>query len=194
MGAKASMVVALRSPQLIANLIPVDNAPVDAALKSDFGQYVKGMKKVEEARCKKQSEADAIFREYEEVSTCSVNFAGNRTDPRQSLPVRQFLLSNLVRPTPNDPLVFQFPLNTLSKALDKMADFPYKDPDVIRYNKPTLFVRGTKSHYVSDEVLPIIGRFFPKFELADVDSGHWVISERPTEFREAVVSWMEDKV
>jgi pimeloyl-ACP methyl ester carboxylesterase len=75
-----------------------------------------------------------------------------------------------------------------------MADFPYKDPDVIRFNKPTLFVRGTKSHYISDEVLPIIGRFFPKFELADVDSGHWVISERPAEFREAVVSWMEDKV
>jgi pimeloyl-ACP methyl ester carboxylesterase len=69
MGAKASMVVALRSPHLVANLIPVDNAPVDAALKSDFGQYVKGMKKVEEAKVKKQSEADAIFKEYEEVST-----------------------------------------------------------------------------------------------------------------------------
>lgn len=68
MGAKASMVVALRSPQLVANLIPVDNAPVDAALKSDFGQYVKGMKKVEEAKVKKQSEADAIFKEYEDVS------------------------------------------------------------------------------------------------------------------------------
>jgi hypothetical protein len=35
---------------------------------------------------------------------------------------------------------------------------------------------------VSDETLPIIGRFFPRFELVDIDSGHWVISEKPEEF------------
>lgn len=32
-------------------------------------------------------------------------------------------------------------------------------------------------------MLPIIGRFFPRFQLADVESGHWVISEKPEEFR-----------
>ena len=67
MGAKACMVVALRSPSLVANLIPIDNAPVDAALKSDFGKYVKGMQKIEQAKVTKQSEADAILTEYEEV-------------------------------------------------------------------------------------------------------------------------------
>lgn len=34
-----------------------------------------------------------------------------------------------------------------------------------------------------DEALPAIGEFFPRFRLADVDSGHWVISEKPEEFR-----------
>ena len=67
MGAKAAMVVALRSPSLIANLIPIDNSPVDAALKSDFGQYVLGMRKIEEANVTKQSEADQILQQYEEV-------------------------------------------------------------------------------------------------------------------------------
>ena len=67
MGAKACMVVALRSPSLVANLIPIDNAPVDAALKSDFGKYVKGMQKVEQTKVTKQSEADTILAEYEEV-------------------------------------------------------------------------------------------------------------------------------
>ena len=78
--------------------------------------------------------------------------------------------------------------------MDNMADFPHKNPDEIRFNKPTLFVRGTKSHYISDEVLPTIGRFFPKFELADVEAGHWVVSEKPADFREKVVAWMEEKV
>jgi pimeloyl-ACP methyl ester carboxylesterase len=64
-----------------------------------------------------------------------------------------------------------------------MADFPFRDPDETRYNKPTLFIRGTKSHYIADEALPIIGRFFPRFELVDIEAGHWVISENPEAFR-----------
>ena len=67
-----------------------------------------------------------------------------------------------------------------------MGDFPFKDPDEARYDGPTLFVRGTKSDYVPDEMLPLIGRFFPRFELRDIDSGHWVISEQPEAFRKGV--------
>jgi len=75
MGAKACMVVALRSPSLVANLIPIDNAPVDAALKSDFGKYVKGMQKVEQAKVTKQSEADAILAEYEQVLSSAASIS-----------------------------------------------------------------------------------------------------------------------
>ncbi len=66
-----------------------------------------------------------------------------------------------------------------------MGDFPFKDPSEARYEGPTLFVRGTKSHYVPDGVLPLVGRFFPRFELQDVDCGHWVISEKPELFRQS---------
>ena len=65
-----------------------------------------------------------------------------------------------------------------------MGDFPFKEPDEARYDKPTLIVRGKKSHYVADDVLPVIGRFFPRFELKDIDSGHWVISESPEAFKQ----------
>jgi len=46
-----------------------------------------------------------------------------------------------------------------------------------------LFIRGTQSKYVPDEVLPLIGQFFPRFRLVDVDAGHWLISEQPEAFR-----------
>ena len=65
-----------------------------------------------------------------------------------------------------------------------MGDFPYKDPDVFRYDGPTLIVRGIKSHYVADDVLPLIGQFFPRFVVRDIDCGHWVVSERPEDFRQ----------
>ncbi|KAK4539991.1 hypothetical protein LTR36_009889 [Oleoguttula mirabilis] len=175
MGAKTAMVVALRQRVPIANLIPVDNAPVDAALKSDFGKYVQGMRRIEEAGVKRQSEADDILKEYEE-----------------SLPIRQFLLTNLVR-TPEGTHKFRIPIKYLANSLNNMADFPCKDPDEARFGGPTLVVRGTKSHYVADEMLPIVGRFFPKFEVVDIESGHWVTTEKPEEFRKAVVEFLQDR-
>jgi pimeloyl-ACP methyl ester carboxylesterase len=101
----------------------------------------------------------------------------------QELAVRQFLLTNLVRSEDRTHLTWRVPIDILSSSLDDMADFPFRDPDEVRYNKPTLFIRGTKSHYVADEALPIIGRFFPRFEVVDIEAGHWVISENPEAFR-----------
>jgi pimeloyl-ACP methyl ester carboxylesterase len=83
---------------------------------------------------------------------------------------------------------FRIPVRILAQALDNMADFPFTNPDETRFNKPSLFIRGTKSHYVSDETIPTIGRFFPRFQMADVDCGHWVISEKPEDFRQGECS------
>lgn len=66
-GAKVAMTVALRSPSLPSALIPVDNAPVDANLKSDFRKYLEGMREIEEARVTRQAEADQILQKYEDV-------------------------------------------------------------------------------------------------------------------------------
>ncbi len=38
-----------------------------------------------------------------------------------------------------------------------------------------------------DEVLPVIGRFFPLFRVVDVDAGHWVVSENPARFRRGMI-------
>lgn len=172
-GAKTAMTLALRSPDLIRDIVAVDNAPVDAVLGSDFAKYVRGMKKIDEAGVTRQSEADKILADYE-----------------SALPVRQFLLGNLYRPESSKAQKFRLPLDVLAKALDHMGDFPYKDPGEVQFKKPALFVRGTRSKYVPDEVIPIIGQFFPRFEIADVESGHWVISENPEAFREVVLRFL----
>ena len=64
-----------------------------------------------------------------------------------------------------------------------MGNFPFDDTDEVSFGGPSLFVRGTRSHYVPDGILPTIRRFFPNFELQDIDCGHWVISEQPELFR-----------
>ncbi|KUI58874.1 hypothetical protein VP1G_06120 [Cytospora mali] len=173
MGAKAAMTLALRSPELVKDIIAVDNAPVDAVLGTDFAKYVRNMKKIEEADVSSLKEADAIMAEVEE-----------------SLPIRQFLLGNLYTPKGQKTKKFRVPIDILGKALSHMGDFPYKEPGKVRFQKPALFVRGTKSKYVPDEVLPVVGEFFPLFEVVDVEAGHWLISENPEAFRQAVVRFL----
>lgn len=63
------MTIALQRPKGIGALIPVDNAPADAALKSDFAKYVQGMRKVIDTGVTRQTEADKILEGYEEVRT-----------------------------------------------------------------------------------------------------------------------------
>ncbi|KXH57814.1 hypothetical protein CSAL01_02229, partial [Colletotrichum salicis] len=177
MGAKAAMTLALKSPELVQDIVAVDNAPVDAVLESSFSKYIQGLRRIEAANITKQAEADEILKEYED-----------------SLPIRQFLLGNLYRPEAGKPQQkFRVPLDIISRSLNHMGDFPFKDPTKTRFEKPALFVRGTKSKYVPDDVLPTIGQFFPKFRLADLDAGHWCISEKPEEFRQAVVEFLKDQ-
>ncbi|KAH7152548.1 hypothetical protein B0J13DRAFT_594346 [Dactylonectria estremocensis] len=166
MGAKTSMTLALRSPELVSDIVAVDNAPVDVTLSRDFAEYIRSMKKIQDANITRQAEADAILSEYE-----------------KSLPIRQFLLGNLHRPAGEKTQKFRIPLDIIGRSLDNLGDFPYKDPNEIRFEKPALFVRGTKSKYVPDELLPLIGQFFPRFRMVDVDAGHWLISEQPEAFR-----------
>ena len=155
MGAKTAMALGLRRPDLISKLVLVDNAPVESMLASSFGDYTQAMRRIEHARLKKQSDADAILKQVED-----------------DLAVRQFLLTNLNKPAGEDHLKFRIPVNILRSALDRMGSFPYH-PDKVRFTKPALFVRGSRSHYVPDEVIPTIGRFFPSFALREIDSGHW---------------------
>ena len=184
------MTVALQSPQLVGALIPVDNAPVDADLKSDFHKYVQGLRDVEEAQVKNQKEADDILKKYEEVGCLSPDSCLFPAEvlPCQTLSIRQFLLTNLVRSSDGNFLRLRIPIKTIAVNLDKMGDFLFHDPDEVRYDGHTLIVRGNKSHYVADDVLPLIGRFFPMFKLIDIDSGHWVISEKPEAFKQGK-SW-----
>ncbi|GAP87646.1 putative abhydrolase domain-containing protein [Rosellinia necatrix] len=191
MGAKTAMALALDQPALISDIVSVDNAPLDATLGRSFAGYIRGMRHVEDARVSRLSEADSILAAYE-----------------PDIGIRQFLLGNLYRTTiaeeaaapgtgagvaTKDVVRFRIPLDILAKNLDNMGDFPFRDPDERRFEKPALFVRGSHSKYVPDEAIPVIGRFFPRFSLVDVEAGHWLISEKPADFLKTVIEFLTPK-
>ncbi|KAI1462220.1 alpha/beta-hydrolase [Annulohypoxylon moriforme] len=185
MGAKTAMALALSSPSLVTDIVAVDNAPTDVALSSSFARYIEGMRRIEAANITRQADADAILKDYED-----------------DIAIRHFLLGNLYRPSPPSssstssgplPQKFRVPLDILGRSLNHLGDFPFKDPSVARFEKPALFVRGTRSPYVPDEVIPLIGQFFPRFRMVDIEAGHWVISEKPEEFLRAVIEFLTPK-
>ncbi|KAK2859903.1 hypothetical protein FQN49_004602 [Arthroderma sp. PD_2] len=133
------------------------------------------MKEIEKAGVTRQKEADEILQ---------------RVEP--SLPIRQFLLTNLTRQQGEAALRFRIPLSTLGDSLSTLAGFPFTESDDVQFGGPALFLRGTRSGYIKDKSMPIIRHFFPDYKLKDIDAGHWLISENPEAFKTAVVDFMKD--
>jgi esterase len=51
------------------------------------------------------------------------------------------------------------------------------------FEKPTLFLRGGKSNYITDSHLPIIEHMFPKSDVKTIEgASHWLHAEKPEEF------------
>lgn len=163
MGGKVAMSLALRHPDLIERLVVVDIAPTDSsATGSQFEHLLGSLRELDLDSLRSRSDADGAL-------------ADSIPDPT----VRGFLLQNLRRET--NGFAWQPNLELLYTALPEIAGFPEVHGE--HFDKPTLWVAGGKSKYITDEAGPIMRRLFPAVRKSTVkQAGHWVHSERPQEF------------
>ncbi|EED21200.1 alpha/beta hydrolase, putative [Talaromyces stipitatus ATCC 10500] len=167
MGAKTACTLALHAPDLISNVVAIDNGPVRIPIPTDFQKYLHALSEVNKAKIRTHSEGERILAQYEE-----------------SAAIRLWLLSNFVKDHHHRPyLKLRIPVDILSTALDPLGDFPYTSPESVKFQKPTLFLRSHQSHYLPDHALPLIRSFFPQSQVVDMDCGHWVVQDRPEDFR-----------
>nr|AJD23153.1 abhydrolase domain-containing protein [Onygena corvina] len=178
-GAKTALALALRSPSLISSVIAIDNGPIRLALTDDFPRYIRGMRHIQSqsAPVTSLAQADSLLAPFE-------------PDPA----IRLFLLTNLVKAPGQDHLHFRLSLDILSSSLDALGDFPYTNPQETRFDRPVLIVRATGSHYLPEESKELMHAFFPDLKVVDFDCGHWVITEKPHDFRQAAVSFLRQAV
>ncbi|KAK2865460.1 hypothetical protein FQN49_003543 [Arthroderma sp. PD_2] len=181
MGAKTALTLALRSPSLISSVIAIDNGPIILPLTDDFPRYIKAMRHIQSqsssAPITSLAQADSLLSQYE-------------PDPA----IRLFLLTNLTKAPGHNHLHFRVPLDILSSSLDALGDFPYTNPQETRFEKPVLIIRATRSHYLPDGSREVMHKFFPDLKVVDFDCGHWVITEKPHEFRNVAVKFLRDAV
>ncbi|EIW83602.1 alpha beta-hydrolase [Coniophora puteana RWD-64-598 SS2] len=177
MGGKVAMAVALSPslpPALIQHLIVSDIAPVRAQASEDTRQrirHIEGMQRIQGMGLKSRKEAEEALKEYE-------------SDPG----VRAFLLTNLDTSEPHN-IKFKVPLNFLKEGRPDIETFPWA-PGERTYEGSTLFVKGRKSKFINHKNIPTIKAYFPNAQIEELDTGHWVHAERPTEYKKLIIDFI----
>ncbi len=163
MGGKVAMQLALTNPDLVDRLIVVDMAPGPS--KSDHTGIFEALLGLDLATLDNRSQAEAFLKErIPEVGTV------------------QFLLKNITR-NPDGSFAWKMNLPVLfeqyQEVLRPLSGTPFL--------KPTLFIRGGRSHYIRTEDWPGILTLFPNAQLETIEAaGHWVHADQPAALLEII--------
>ncbi|MGB0524232.1 MAG: alpha/beta fold hydrolase [Flammeovirgaceae bacterium] len=168
MGGKVSMLFALQYPELYDKLVVVDIAARSYPIH--HGDILDGLNAIDTSAISSRKEADAL------LAASEPNFA-----------VRQFLLKNLYRDKEKG-FQWRFNLDAITNGIENISiEIAGDQPNY----KPTLFMRGLKSHYVADEDKPHLAQLFPQAQFLDFeDAGHWIHAEKPLAFYNAVMDFV----
>lgn len=126
--------------------------------------------------------------------------------------VRNFLLEDKRQPTMSyateerkrkwiesmsQPPGFDAPLNYYRSMTGGVQDQADKNiaPENIKINVPFLFFCGQRDYVCRPELLQMSldAGLIPDCQRVVVDSGHWAHLDKPKEFGEALVGWLEEK-
>ena len=77
-------------------------------------------------------------------------------------------------------------LKVLEKKITEIGLFDHKN---LVFEKPTAFIKGSKSDYILTNDENLIKRCFPKYSIHEVsDSAHWVHYDNPAIFEKIIKS------
>lgn len=169
MGGKVAMLLALRHAELVDRLVVVDIAPGPSAGTSEFEHLLGALAGLDLAHLGSRAEAEAALAAQ---------------IPSQT--VRSFLLQNLQRAP--EGWRWRANLELLRRDLPTIAGFPEVSGS---FPGPVLWVAGERSQYVRPEHVPRMHELFPRVRRLTVkDAGHWVHSEQPEVFTQALRAFL----
>ena len=164
MGGKVAMTFAQTHPEKVSKLIVVDIAP---------RSYGEGQRSL----------VDALVNL--DLSTCSRQQDVHRAlaPAIPDIEVRYFLLTNLVRDKHRN-FTWKINLKTIAASLKKITSGI--SPTHI-FKKPTLFLKGELSDFITSADLTMIKRIFPLSDVKTVKgAGHWVHADETETFMKMV--------
>ncbi|MGB0974169.1 MAG: alpha/beta fold hydrolase [Flavobacteriaceae bacterium] len=160
MGGKTAMQFALNHPELIDKLIVADIAPKTYPAHHQY--ILKALSEVNFLIHKSRKDIEGVLSQF-------ITEKG----------VVQFLMKNVYRKDKHH-LAYRFNLPVLIDNYNEVIT-TFK-PDTT-FNKPTLFLKGSKSNYISTEDSVLIKQMFPNATISEIsNAGHWLHAENPQEF------------
>ena len=170
MGGKVAMQFSVTFPNIVKKLIVVDIAPKFYPIHHQ--SILKGLNELDLSKVSSRFQANEHLAEHIHDAT-----------------VRQFLLKNLGR---NDNGGFHWKLNlpVITRDIENIGKTP--DPGSLRFEEPTLFIKGIRSDYINPDEYKLIAEIYPNNFIATVrDSGHWVHAENTPQFLKIVEHFMD---
>jgi len=168
MGGKTAMQFACNHPENITKLIVADIAPKYYPAHHD--EIIKGLQSLDFETIKSRTEADKALAKH--VS---------------SFGVRQFLLKNLYWKT-KGKLAFRINLPVLANNMHEVGE---NISALDSFEGPTLFLKGDRSEYITDNDSEIIQKHFPNAVIDTIkNAGHWLHAENPEEFLSKSLSFI----
>ncbi|MGB1268160.1 MAG: alpha/beta fold hydrolase [Flavobacteriaceae bacterium] len=160
MGGKTAMQFALTHPQLLTKLIVADIAPKTYPAHH---QYI--LKALSEVDFSTQN----TRKDIENVLSTYIKESG----------VVQFLMKNIYRKN-KQQLAYRFNLPVLREKYNEViTSFTTQKT----FTKPTLFLKGSKSNYITTEDSILINNYFTNASVQEIsNAGHWLHAENSQEF------------
>ncbi len=167
MGGKTAMQFAMNYPTQLTKLIVADIAPKSYPVHHTA--IINGMLAIDLNIINTRKGADKeLSKHLDDLST------------------RQFLLKNLYWES-KEKLAWRFNLTIINRDIEIIGQGL---ENTHTFEKPTLFIRGEKSNYITKKDFKPIKTIFPNSQILTLDSGHWVHAEKPTEFLEILSSFL----
>jgi pimeloyl-ACP methyl ester carboxylesterase len=168
MGGKTAMFFAQKYPQRLTKLIVADIAP--RAYAPHHSEIIAALKALPLNELSDRNSAD------NELAKGIPDFG-----------TRQFLLKNLYR---NDAGTFSWRFN-LDAISAQISEVGKALPDE-QVHLPALFIRGSKSNYITDEDQSAIAHQFSNATFATIpNAGHWLHAEQPEAFGKVVLDFLQ---
>ncbi len=170
MGGKVLMNFADRYRDLYQKLIIVDIAP--RFYPVHHTAILQGLKAIDLTKLQSRTKANEILKNYEESEA-----------------VRQFLLKNLWRNPATGQFDWRMNLSVLTAEIAQIGEEQIPKETI---TAPTLFMSGAESSYVTAEDQELIKKYYSDVQFEIIDgAGHWVQAEKPQEFIQAALKFLQ---
>ncbi len=174
MGGKVAMQLALDAGDLIRKLLVVDIAPVhypSQAGRDSHRAIIAAMGEMNLESLKSRAEADRLL-----------------TPAIPEHATRQFVLTNLQRSEGH--YAWRLNLDAIARNYDLLREAPQANAP---FDKPTLFVKGAESNYITAAHQEAIQTAFPQARIKVImQAGHWLHADKPQAFQKLALDFLQE--